>query len=566
MLCLAATIGWVLYRAGEDATDVLSRKALTDMLSSIGAATERHMFSAHTTLRAVAPESVISTNNTGRVVLPFTEDLSLLEDRLWVATGLFPEVTRHVYFGAEDGRFIGVNRVRQNEFELRLRKKGDQLRRVYSMAGPNEPIALLRSEKYEAKLRPWYGSAAARGKAIWSPLYTDFTTHELLLTLSKPIYRADQSLIGVVSTDMPLEQLTEFLASLSLGKKGVAFIMERSGALIATSVKEALYRMENNKLVRLKADASSSPLVREAYSAVSRQLQSGTRAAPMLHQFDDNSLGKAQAVSTVLQDSAGLDWVVVVAAPRSDFRGTVTASIYQSLVIGLIAVIVALILGFVILRRALVDIRKLTSAARSIGSGAPFGSLDIDRRDEIGQLAQSFQEMEHNLRTDRLTHVLNRDSLIAQIDFRCRNASDANPLRFALLFIDLDSFKLINDHYGHDKGDLVLMEVAGRLQAAIRKDDSVARFGGDEFVVYLHGVDQEAVVESICAKIRASLEQPILVREGVTDHIGASIGAARYPMDGQDSETLFRVADTRMFSVKKARKAAQSEESDDLTA
>jgi diguanylate cyclase (GGDEF)-like protein len=385
------------------------------------------------------------------------------------------------------------------------------------------------------------------------------------LTLSKPIYRADQSLIGVVSTDMPLEQLTEFLTSLSLGKNGVAFIMERSGALVATSVKEKSYKMDKNGLVRLKADASSSPLVRDAYSVVSRQLQSGARADPMLHEFD-NSLGKVQAVSTVLQDSAGLDWVIVVAAPRSDFRGTVTASIYQSLIIGLIAVIIALILGFVILRRALADIRKLTFAARSIGSGEPFGALDIDRRDEIGQLAHSFQEMEHNLRTDRLTRVLNRDSLIAQIDFRCRNASDANPLRFALLFIDLDSFKLINDHYGHDKGDLVLMEVASRLQAAVRKDDSVARFGGDEFVVYLHGVDQETVVESVCEKIRAALEQPILVREGVADHIGASIGAACYPVDGCDSETLFRVADTRMFDAKKARKSLRADEQDNFTA
>jgi hypothetical protein len=163
MLCLAATIGWVLYRAGEDATDVLSRKALTDMLRSVNAATERHMLSANTTLRAVAPEPVISANSAGRIVLPFPEDLSLLEDRFWVATGLFPEVTRYVYFGAEDGRFIGVNRVRQNAFELRLREKGDQLRRVYSMAGPREPIALLRAENMKPNCGP--GMAGQRRAA-----------------------------------------------------------------------------------------------------------------------------------------------------------------------------------------------------------------------------------------------------------------------------------------------------------------------------------------------------------------------------------------------------------------
>ncbi|MFX5743151.1 GGDEF domain-containing protein, partial [Acinetobacter baumannii] len=89
-----------------------------------------------------------------------------------------------------------------------------------------------------------------------------------------------------------------------------------------------------------------------------------------------------------------------------------------------------------------------------------------------------------------LTNVLNRDSLIAQIDFRRRNSSQAVPLHFALLFIDLDRFKAVNDEYGHDEGDKVLIAIAERLQHSLRHDDSVARFGGDEFVVYLHGVTE----------------------------------------------------------------------------
>jgi diguanylate cyclase (GGDEF)-like protein len=243
--------------------------------------------------------------------------------------------------------------------------------------------------------------------------------------------------------------------------------------------------------------------------------------------------------------------VAVGAVGRSDFLGSVTGGVYQTLLLGFIAVCMTFVLGFAILRWVLRDIRKLTLAAKSIGNGEPFPSLNIDRRDEIGQLAQSFQEMERNLRTDRLTNVLNRDSFIAQIDFRRRQASEAAPLHFALLFLDLDKFKAINDQHGHDEGDKVLMSAASQLQHALRKDDSVARFGGDEFVIYLHGVSDQEIAKSISEKIRNSLNQPIEGRDGKRYQINASIGVALFPQDGLDIETLLRVADERMFEQKR---------------
>ena len=209
------------------------------------------------------------------------------------------------------------------------------------------------------------------------------------------------------------------------------------------------------------------------------------------------------------------------------------------------------VIGFLLLRWVLRDIRKLTLAAKSIGNGSPFPTLNIDRNDEIGQLAQSFVEMERNLRTDRLTNVLNRDSLTAQIDFRRRNSSQAVPLHFALLFIDLDRFKAVNDEYGHDEGDKVLVAIAERLQHSLRHDDSVARFGGDEFVVYLHGVTEMEVARSIADKIRHAVNKPIEGRDGQQYTVDASVGVSLYPDDGLDVETLLRVADSRMFDQKR---------------
>ena len=302
------------------------------------------------------------------------------------------------------------------------------------------------------------------------------------------------------------------------------------------------------------ASESASPLARQAHEFVTQWRKTGVKLVhPVTHEFK-GSAGTVQVAANVLQNAAGLNWITVVAVPRSDFMENVTHSLYQNFFIGLIAVVLTLLIGFVILQWVLRDIRKLTQAAKSIGGGEPLQPLNIDRRDEIGQLAQSFKEMERDLRTDKLTNVLNRESLIAQIEFRLRSITDVIPLRFALLFIDLDGFKSINDQYGHEAGDRVLIESASRLKHALRTDDNVARFGGDEFVVFLHAIEPQADVDAVTEKIRAALERPLLVRADVMAQVGASIGSARYPADGQDIETLLRVADARMFEAKKLRK------------
>jgi diguanylate cyclase (GGDEF)-like protein len=254
----------------------------------------------------------------------------------------------------------------------------------------------------------------------------------------------------------------------------------------------------------------------------------------------------------------GVDWLTVVAVPRSDFMGGVTRSFLQGMFIAIMCVIVALVLGLAILNRVLDDLRKLTEAARRIGDGEPLPTLNIRRRDEIGQLAMSFSEMEYNLRIDKLTAVFNRASLIAQIGFLRRQLEQKTGDRpsFALLFIDLDRFKAINDQYGHGAGDKVLITVATRLRESVRVSDVVARYGGDEFVVLLKGVTAAADVIATEEKIRQIVEEPVHLEHAVV-RVGVSIGWAMFPEDGEDVDALLKIADKRMFDTKKIRKAAR---------
>ncbi|HYD94393.1 MAG TPA: diguanylate cyclase [Noviherbaspirillum sp.] len=554
VLALAGVIYWASFRSGDNAGREFSQTVLLNMVDRVTHQTESHLAGARTALNTVVPNAVYSPADRTTSPIGLVTDPEALEHQLWIATGLFPAVNNYVYFGGTDGSFVGINR-NLDRIELRLRQPQSSERQVFSVAAPGKRLGLLRTDDYDPRTRPWYKTAVLNGRESWSAVYTDFTTREPTFTLSKPAYGPDLNLIGVAATDLSLSQLTDFFKSLSVSRNGIAFIVERSGDIIATSTSELPYRVENNALVRLPATQSSSLLLRQAYHQVMAWQKNGdSLETPVSREFE-SELGVVQVGATLLRDPAGLEWVTIVAIPRSDFIGSVSTVFYQSLAVGFLAVLLLLAIGWTLLHWVLRDIRKLTLAAESIGLGRPLEPLDIRRTDEIGLLAKSLQEMERNLRTDKLTGVLNRESLIAQIEFRRRTATEFLPLRFALLFVDLDYFKQVNDEHGHDAGDRVLMTVAARLKGALRSDDEVARFGGDEFVVYLHGMNSVEDVEAVRAKLLDVIRAPVELRRDVYGRVDASIGWAQYPSDGLDVDTLMKVADVRMFERKKARVA-----------
>jgi diguanylate cyclase (GGDEF)-like protein len=164
--------------------------------------------------------------------------------------------------------------------------------------------------------------------------------------------------------------------------------------------------------------------------------------------------------------------------------------------------------------------------------------------------------MRQELFTDRLTGVSNRSALQHVLAaLTAGDAASAQP--FALLFMDLNLFKALNDRWGHDNGDRALAEVAQRLRQQVRAADHVARLGGDEFVVVLRGVETPEMARALADKLVATLSAPLTTLEGIpageTVHLGASVGIALYPADGQDVQTLLRQADQQMYQDKARR-------------
>lgn len=169
---------------------------------------------------------------------------------------------------------------------------------------------------------------------------------------------------------------------------------------------------------------------------------------------------------------------------------------------------------------------------------------------DVTERRQLSAQMSRLAFTDALTGLPNRLQLERELQ-RVLDLARRYSRHFALLFIDLDRFKPINDRYGHAMGDAVLREVGQRLPKLLRNTDLCARIGGDEFVILLSEVSQPADSVLVAEKVVARLSEPMLLH-GQVLNIGASVGIVTYPEGGDEVETLLRQADAAMYEVKQS--------------
>ena len=180
-----------------------------------------------------------------------------------------------------------------------------------------------------------------------------------------------------------------------------------------------------------------------------------------------------------------------------------------------------------------------------LADNVSFALESFDRADEK---TRADERIEYLASHDSLTNLPNREMFNGLLR-RTIDAAERYQRRFALLFIDLDRFKVINDLLGHDAGDMLLVEIAHRLRAALRSSDVVARLGGDEFVVILEESGERDEVERVAGGLLSALGQPLQL-SGHECQTTASIGIAMYPSDGSDIQTLTKNADMAMYLAK----------------
>lgn len=557
VILASSLIGFLSFSAGSDAVDTLSDYVLNETVNRIAQAVDKHVAGSEAVLETAFPTNFAAP-------LSVKDDLPALRTRFWLATSVHRDPNNYAYYGDRNGQFFGLWRFSATEAELRLRTDSVSPRTIYRYTNINGE---LKDPTYESKIfdpreRPWFKAGQGASTQTWTAIYIDFKTLQLTGTRARRVNNSVGEFAGVVATDLSLERLNEFLKTLKLSKHGFAFIVEPDGNLVATSRGPHLRKGVANDNTRLNALQSEDPLIVATYKTVKELTAKNTdQIGSATNSFTAPDGSTIQAGYVQLRDNAGLNWIVAVAVPRADFMEKITNNLRRTVIAALAAACLIALVGLGVLNFIARDLKKLANAAASIADGDFKQPLPSNRTDEIGDLAKSFANMQQKLFTDRLTGLSNRAAVTRKIEDRIsRHRRSGDLFSFAVLFIDLNKFKSINDQYGHETGDKVLIEIGRLLISNLRDVDMAARFGGDEFIVVLDRIASLEDGNEARVKIEKILASPLRALENLlpplpTAYFSAAVGIAVYPDNGETLSTLLEHADRDMYARKQARKS-----------
>jgi signal transduction histidine kinase len=322
----------------------------------------------------------------------------------------FPEAG-YLNFGKPNGEFIGVERRDGQLLIIDVELTPAQTYgRSFHLTADGQRGTPFERNHLDSKITQegWFADAVTARKPTWTQVYQWTDRPEVLsISASHPLYDADRQLIGVVGVDLILTQLSDFLQSLTISPQGRAFIVERNGLMIASSTQIPLYQAQSQgEFQRLNAIAMPDPLIRRSSEALQQQFGSFA-AISSETQFQFQLDGQAQLAQVIpWKDAYGLDWLIVIATPASDFTSVVTAHTQSTLTIGLITVAIVAGLGILTarwiarpLQRLGDDTEALTQAAQSGFSDEKGLTTQLNSPiREVNSLAQTFQTMALQLR------------------------------------------------------------------------------------------------------------------------------------------------------------------------
>jgi PAS domain S-box-containing protein len=375
--------GYLSWRNGSQAVnelaDRLSQEVTNHVRKHIGNFTETPF------VWLELNESVFQTGNLD------VEDFEQLKRLFWRQIQLSEQITT-LYFGTKSGNYLQVERGNPPRMLIRNDSTAPNWE-IYQLDDKGNPIKRLETQSYDPRKRPWYQAAEKAGQPVWSPIYLFANPPELGITPAIPLYDRQKNLLGVMATDLTLEQLSHFLRKLDISESGQVFIIERTGEIVASSTEELSYIETATERMRRKVTESSDPTVREVMQEIEQRFGSLDALKKPRH-FEFKFEGKPQFVRvTNVTDRRGLDWLLVVVIPEGDLTGQIRDNTYKTIILCLLALGGATVLGIYTSRWITRPIWRLAKASEEIASGELNSSVPGSRILEFRILARSLNQM-----------------------------------------------------------------------------------------------------------------------------------------------------------------------------
>ncbi|MCG8363443.1 MAG: response regulator, partial [Pseudanabaenales cyanobacterium] len=273
-------------------------------------------------------------------------------------------------------------------------------RDTYQLNSQGERLKVISTQAYDPRMRPWHQAVVRAQNRTWSPIY-QFASHDYPLwgiTPAVPIYSEKGLLEGVLAIDLTLEQLSQFLGELEISPSGQAFIIERSGAMVASSALESPFIMFEGKQVRLQATHSRDPLIQFAAWQLLEKFGHLSRIAHS-QQVVSKLGGQRQLIQVVpFQPEDGLDWLIVTVIPEADFIAQIVANSRTTSLLCVLSLGLAGVIASMTARWVIQPIWRLNSAAKKLAVGHWNQALPVGRFKEISELTQAFSSMAEQLK------------------------------------------------------------------------------------------------------------------------------------------------------------------------